>query len=220
MDLQELITDLLNTSTTYDSITIDRVILALLISFLLNLLIALIYQKTFKGVVYNREFKVSLVLTGLIVTLVLLPISSNIALSLGMLGALSIVRFRTAIKDPKDMVFTFWTIAVGIICGAGLYLVAIIGVPVIAVMLLGIERVHIRGPSPYLMVVHYNSEAEDALQKAVPKYKLRSRTVNDNIIELMGEVKLNDKEVPQMDALMEIKGVKDVSILSYTSDTS
>ncbi len=102
-----------------------------------------------------------LVLTGLVVTLVVLPISSNIALYLGMVGALSIVRFRTAIKDPKDIVFTFWTITVGIICGAGLYAVAIIGVPIIAVMLFVLERTRNQGPEPYLLVVHYTSDAED-----------------------------------------------------------
>ncbi len=220
MDIQQFITDLLSTTTTYTTITYDRVILALIMSFGINLLIFYIYRKTFKGVIYNRQFNIGLVLTGLVVTLVVLPISSNVALSLGMVGALSIVRFRTAIKDPKDIVFTFWTITVGIICGAGLYMIAIIGVPIIAIMLYVLERTNIRGPDPYLLVVHYTSDAEAPLQAALPKHKVRSRTVNADGIELMGEVRMNPKEILQVDNLLRIKGVKDASIVSYTSDST
>ncbi|MCW3983226.1 MAG: DUF4956 domain-containing protein [Candidatus Bathyarchaeota archaeon] len=219
-DLQQWLTDLLTPSATYETLTVDRVVIALVMSFLINLVIFYIYRKTFKGVVYNRQFNIGLVLTGLVVTLVVLPISSNVALSLGMIGALSIIRFRTAIKDPKDIVFTFWTITVGIICGAGLYIVAIIGVPVIAVMLVVLERTKIRGPDPYLLVVHYTSAAENAVQAALPKHKIRSRTVNADGVELMGEVRMSSKEVPQVDELLKIKGVKDASIVSYTSDST
>jgi uncharacterized membrane protein YhiD involved in acid resistance len=220
MDLQEILTDLLSSTETYASITADRVVIALLMSFVINLLIFYIYRKTFKGVIYNRQFNIGLVLTGLVVTLVVLPISSNVALSLGMVGALSIVRFRTAIKDPKDIVFTFWTIAVGIICGAGLYMIAIIGVPIIAVMLVVLEHTRLRGPEPYLLVVHYSSEAEAKVQAALPKHKIRSRTVNQDGVELMGEVRMNPNEVPSVDALLKIDGVKDASIVSYTSDST
>ena len=219
-DWEQLLSDFLNPPNAYQTLTIDRVVLALLVTFAINLLIFYIYRKTFKGVVYNRDFNVGLVLTGLVVTLVVLPISSNIALSLGMVGALSIVRFRTAIKDPKDIVFTFWAIAVGIICGAGLYMIAIVGVPVIALLLVVMERTSFRGPDPYLLVVHYSSEAEAAVQAALPKHKIRSRTVNADGVELMGEVRMNAKEVPRIDDLLKIKGVKDASILSYNSDST
>jgi uncharacterized membrane protein YhiD involved in acid resistance len=189
-------------------------------SFTINMLIFYIYRKTFKGVIYNRQFNIGLVLTGLVVTLVVLPISSNVALSLGMVGALSIIRFRTAIKDPKDIVFTFWTIAVGIICGAGLYMIALVGVPIIAAMLIVLEHTRFRGPEPYLMVVHYKSEAEAAVQAALPKHKIRSRTVNLDGVELMGEVRMNPNDVPKVDALLKIDGVKDASIVSYTSESA
>jgi uncharacterized membrane protein YhiD involved in acid resistance len=220
MDLQDFINQFINPSTTYSSLTIDRVVLALVFSFLINLGIFYVYRKTFKGVVYNRQFNVGLVLTGLVTTLVVIPISSNVALSLGTLGALSIIRFRTAIKDPKDIVFTFWTIAVGVICGAGLYLVAIVGVPIVAVMLLVLERTRLTGPDPYLLVVHYSSDAETAVQAGLPKHKIRSRTVNADGVELMGEIRMSSKEVPQVDALLKIPGVKDASIVSYTSDSN
>jgi uncharacterized membrane protein YhiD involved in acid resistance len=220
MDWQQALNDFLTPPNAYQSLTIDRVILALLTTFAINLLIYYIYRKTFKGVVYVREFNVGLVLTGLVVALVVLPISSNIALSLGMVGALSIVRFRTAIKDPKDIVFTFWVIAVGIICGAGLYMIAIVGVPVIALLLLVIERTSFRGPEPYLLVVHYSSDAEAAVQAALPKHKIRSRTASADGVELMGEVRMHSKDVPKMDELLKISGVRDASILSYTSDSA
>jgi uncharacterized membrane protein YhiD involved in acid resistance len=219
-DLQQLITDFLTPSTTYETLTIDRVAIALVMSFLINLLIFYIYRKTFKGVVYNRQFNIGLVLTGLVVTLVVLPISSNVALSLGMIGALSIIRFRTAIKDPKDIIFTFWTITVGIICGAGLYIVAIVGVPIIAFMLVVLNHAKIRGPDPYLLVVHYSGDAEASVQAALPKHKIRSRTVNAEGVELMGEVRMNSKDVPKVDELLKIQGVKDASIMSYASDTN
>lgn len=220
MSWEQLITDFLNPPNTYQSLTIDRVLTALLLDFAISLLIFYIYRKTFKGIVYTREFNVGLVLTGLVVTLVVLPISSNIALSLGMVGALSIVRFRTAIKDPKDIVFTFWAIATGIICGAGVYMIAIVGVPVIALLLVVLERTSFRGPDPYLIVVHYTSDAESAVQAAMPKYKIRSRTANAEGIELMGEVRMNAKDVPKVDELLKIKGVKDASVVSYTSGTT
>lgn len=219
-DLQQLITDFLTPSSTYASLTIDRVVIALVMSFLINMLIFYIYRKTFKGVIYNRQFNIGLVLTGLVVTLVVLPISSNVALSLGMLGALSIIRFRTAIKDPKDIVFTFWTIAVGIICGAGLYMIALVGVPIIAVMLVALEHTRLRGPEAYLLVVHYKSDAENAVQAALPKHKIRSRTINADGVELMAEVRMNPNEVPQVDELLKIYGVKDASIVSYTSEST
>jgi uncharacterized membrane protein YhiD involved in acid resistance len=219
-DLQQLITDILTPTTTYGTLTVDRVVIALIACFAINLLILLIYRKTFKGVVYNRQFGIGLVLTGLVVTLVVLPISANVALSLGMIGALSIIRFRTAIKDPKDIVFTFWTITVGIICGAGLYSIAIVGVPIIAVMLIVLEKVKIGGSDPYLLVVHYSSDAEASVQAALPKHKVKSRTVNAEGVELMGEVRMSSKDVSKVDDLLKIKGVKDASIMSFTSDAT
>jgi uncharacterized membrane protein YhiD involved in acid resistance len=219
IDWNQWITDFLNPPNTYQSLTVDRVLLSLIVTFIVNVFIFYIYRRTFKGVIYTREFNVGLVLTGLVVTLVVLPISSNIALSLGMVGALSIIRFRTAIKDPKDIVFTFWSVAVGIISGAGLYMIAIVGVPVIALLLLVLERTSFRGPDPYLLVVHYAGEAEEAVQAALPRYKLRSRSVNADGVELMGEVRMSSKEAVKVDEISRIKGVKDASLVSYRSDS-
>jgi uncharacterized membrane protein YhiD involved in acid resistance len=178
------------------------------------------YRKTFNAVIYTRNFNVGLVLTGLVVTLVTLPISSNIALSLGMVGALSIVRFRTAIKDPADIVFTFWAIAVGIISGAGLYMVAIVGSPVIGVFLFVLTHANIRGNDPYLLVLHYDAEADAQVQQALPKNKLRSRTVTQKGVELMLEVRMKSTETSKVDELLKVKGVSDASLVSYNADVA
>lgn len=99
-------------------------------------------------------------------------------------------------------------------------MIAIVGVPVIGLMMFVLERTSFRGPDPYLIVVHYTSEAEQAVQEALPRYKLRSRTVTAEGVELMGEVRMNAKDAPQVDALLKIKGVKDASLVSYTSDSA
>jgi len=176
MALNELLVMFFTASTTYQSITIERVILSLIISFAVGLFLFFMYRKTFTGVIYNRAFNISIVLTALIVTLVMIPISSNVALSLGTLGALSIIRFRTAVKDPKDILFMFWAIAVGILSGAGLYMVAIIGTPIIGLFLFILSRANFHSAETFLLAVHYSSDAEAAVQSSLPKNKLRSRT--------------------------------------------
>lgn len=220
MNLTEMLFDFLNPPNAYQSLTIDRVLLSLVVTFLVTLFIFYMYRKTFKGVIYTRNFNVGLVLTGLVVTLITLPISSSIALSLGMVGALSIIRFRTAIKDPADIVFTFWAIAVGIISGAGLYMIAIIGSPVVGLFLFVLSQVNLRSNDPYLLVVHYTSDAEEAVQKALPDNKLRSRTVTSTGVELMLEVRMKAKDTSKVDELLKIKGVSDASLVSYNADVS
>ena len=220
MTLEELIQEFLNPANAYQALTVERVLLSLIVTFGVTLFIFYMYRKTFSGVLYTRNFNVGLVLTGLVVTLVVLPISSNIALSLGMVGALSIVRFRTAIKDPADIVFTFWAIAVGIISGAGLYMIAIVGSPVIGLFMFVLSRASFRSNDPYLLVVNYSSEAEEAVQKAVPKHKLRSRTINPAGVELILEVRMKAKDASQVDELLKIKGVSNAALVSYNADVA
>ena len=218
--LEEILYEFLNPPNAYQALTIYRVLLSILVTFLVTLFIFYIYKKTFKGVLYTRNFNVGLVLTGMIVALITLPISSNIALSLGMVGALSIVRFRTAIKDPADIVFTFWAIAVGIICGAGLYMIAIVGSPIIGLFLFVMSRVNLRSNDPYLLVLHYSTDAEDAVQEALPENKLRSRTVTSAGVELMLEVRMKTKDASKVDELLRIKGVSDAALVSYNADVA
>lgn len=220
MNLDEMLSDFLNPTSAYLSLTIDRVLLSLIISFIVALFIFFMYRKCFSGVIYTRHFNISLVLVSLVVTLVILPISSSLALSLGMVGALSIVRFRTAIKDPIDVVFMFWAIAVGIISGAGLYMVALVGSPIIGLFLFVLSRANLRTNDPYLLVIHYTTDAEAAVQKALPENKLRSRTVTSAGVELMLEVRMKSKDASKVDELLNIKGVKDAALVSYNADVA
>ena len=181
MDLNELLTAFVNPTTTASDLTIERVILSLLVTFLISLFIFYIYKKTFRGVLYTRNFNIGLVLTSLVTAMIIIPISTNIALSLGMVGALSIVRFRAAIKDPTDIIFTFWAIAVGITCGAALYMVAVVATPVIGAFVIVLTRFDIGGSEPYLLVVHYLNKAEKMVKKEIPEHKLRSRTVTAEV---------------------------------------
>lgn len=220
MNLEEMLSDFLNPPSAYQSLTIDRVLLSLVVSFLVALFIFYMYRKCFSGVIYTRHFNIALVLVSLVVTLVILPISSSLALSLGMVGALSIVRFRTAIKDPIDVVFMFWAIAVGIISGAGLYMVALVGSPIIGLFLFVLSRANLRTNDPYLLVLHYTTDAEAAVQKALPENKLRSRTVTSAGVELMLEVRMKSKDASKVDELLKIKGVKDAALVSYNADVA
>ena len=220
MTWDELISEFLTPQNTYLALTIERVMLSLCVTFGVALFIFYVYRKTFNGVIYTRNFNVGLVLTGLVVTLVTLPISSNIALSLGMVGALSIVRFRTAIKDPADIVFTFWAISVGIISGAGLYMIALVGSPIIGFFLFMMSRANFRTNDPFLLVLHYTEDVEDAVQAALPQNKLRSRTVTSAGVELMVEVRMKAKDASIVDELVKINGVKDAALVSYNADVS
>ena len=220
MTLEELISEFMNPPNAYQALTVERVMVSLSVTFMVTLFIFYIYKKTFTGVIYTRKFNIGLVLTGLVVSLITLPISSNIALSLGMVGALSIVRFRTAIKDPADIVFTFWAIAVGIICGAGLYMIAIVGSPIIGFFLFVLSRVNFSSDDPYLLVVHYTNEADAEVQASLPENKLRSRTVTSAGVELMVEVRMKAKDASNMDKLLKIKGVKDAALVSYNADVA
>lgn len=220
MDINELMELFTNPTNLSTDLTVERVILSLLATFVISLFIFYIYKRTFRGVLYTRNFNIGLVLTSLVTAMIIIPISTNIALSLGMVGALSIVRFRAAIKDPTDIIFTFWAIAVGITCGAALYMVAIVGTPIIGAFVYVLCKMDIRGSEPYLLVVHYLSKAEEIVKKSVPEHKLRSRTITADGIELMLEVRMKKDETIDVDKLMNIDGVKDAALVSYNGDYS
>lgn len=197
-------------------------VLALGLALVLGLFIFLIYKKTFQGVMYSASFGVSLMALTLVTTLVILAVTSNVVLSLGMVGALSIVRFRTAIKEPLDIVFLFWSIAAGIVLGAGMIPLAIFGSVFIGVMLLVFVN-RKSGETPYLLVVQCRDDTSEhsvqtLIASAVKKSKTKSKTVSPNGIELSIEVRLKGEETQFVNQVAEIGGVKSAVLVSYNGE--
>jgi len=196
--------------------------LAMIVSFAIGLFIFLIYKKTFAGVMYSASFGVSIMAMTLITTLIILAVTSNIILSLGMVGALSIVRFRTAVKEPLDIAFLFWAIAAGIVVGAGLIPLAITGSIFIGIILL-IFVTKKSTDTPYIIVLNMdNDKAEsDALAMIKSKTKkslIKSKAVSKNGIELTVEVRLIDMSATFVNELLSIGGVNNAVLVSYNGE--
>ena len=204
------------------SFSILDMVIALALAFAMGLFINFIYRKTFRGVMFSKTFGVALMALTMITTLVILAVTSNVVLSLGMVGALSIVRFRTAIKEPLDIAFLFWSIAVGIVLGAGLIPLAVFGSIVIGGMLLLFAKR--RGAdAPYLLVLRCRNEAAEqaaaaALAGQVKRSAVKSKTVTDAGIELTLEVALSSAATSFVNALKSIEGVESASLVSYNGD--
>lgn len=200
--------------------TLIPIIVALLASFALGLLIYYVYQKTFRGVVYNQTFSVSLALLTILTTMITLAISSNIALSLGMVGALSIVRYRTAIKDPADIIFLFWAVGSGITIGAKLHYLALIGAVVVILMLFTIGR-KTSAREIFILIVHYTGEdiAGELRQTLRGKrFQVKSKTVRKDTVELAAEIEVKNNNTAFVDAIKEMPGVSDVSLIQYSGE--
>ena len=201
------------------SVNILDMVLALALAFGLGMFIFFVYKKTFSGVMYSSTFGVTLVALTMITTVVILAVTSNVVLSLGMVGALSIVRFRTAIKEPLDIAFLFWSIAVGIVLAAGMIPLAVFGSVFIGIMLLFmVNRKTYR--NPYMLVIHcenYESEraALDFVKKEVLRSALKGKTVQKDRIELNLEVRMKVENTDFINVLSEMQGVKDAVLVSY-----
>jgi len=197
--------------------------ITLIISFIIGLFIYMVYKKTYNGVMYSKNFNISLVGMTMITTLVIMAVTSNVVLSLGMVGALSIVRFRTAIKDPTDIVYVFWAIGTGIVTGAGLYLLAIIGALIIGVILV-IFTSKTTNEVPYMVVVNCsNSVSEkimmDKLAANVKKMNVKSKAVRGGQgIELNIEVRLKSNNTDFVNEISTLDGVNDVVLVSYNGE--
>ena len=201
--------------------TVGQMILSLVVAFGMGLFILLIYRQTFRGVLYSKGFAFSLILLAMVTALVIRTISSNPALSLGMVGALSIVRFRTAIKDPVDTLFMFWSITCGIMAGAGLYLIGIIACVGVGFLYFVISLFHKKSKSPYLLVVRYDPAKSANIGKALrilPKHRIKSRTMTRSGAEITVEVSLRDDEMTTIDKFLSVDGVMDASLVSYEGE--
>ena len=198
-----------------------RVVISLALALVIGLYIFFIYKKSFSGVMYSRNFNVSLILVTLVTTLVLMLISTNITLTLGMVGALSIVRFRTAIKDPIDTAFVFWAVGEGLALGVGFFDAAIIGGVVIGIFVLLLSAFKVRSAMPYLLVLHYSEAANGPIKqmiKQLPGARIRSKTAQRDGIELTLELRLRDNETGFVEKFLRVEGVYDASLISYQGD--
>ncbi len=198
-----------------------NVAVALIAALIAGVIIMLVYKKTFRGVLYSPSFTLTLILLCLVTAPVVMAIGSNVALSMGMVGALSIVRFRTAVKDPLDTAYMFWAITMGILIGSNAYVIAIVAVLGISVILLAISYLRLRSPNGYLLVLHYDEEAqvdiENTLKRSVRFYRLRSKTVTRSGAEMTVEVRL-DRRVNIVTDMLDINGVYDATLVACQTE--
>lgn len=201
------------------NLSISNIIMSLLAAFLCSMIIYLVYKKFFKGIVYSSSFNILLVLVSMITAFIVMTISSNIVLSLGMVGALSIVRFRTAIKDPLDVGFLFFSISIGITCGAGLYIMSFIATSFISVVYIVLVKLR-PNARVYLLIVKYDNSANEAVQKILKSLKntLKNKTSYQNKTELTLEIKLRSNNTAFVTQLSALEGVTSAVLIEYTGD--
>ncbi len=196
--------------------------LALILAFCLGLFIFLVYKKTFQGVMYSSSFGVTLIALTMITTLVILAVTSNVVLSLGMVGALSIVRVRTASKEPLDIAFLFWAIAAGIVLAAGMIPLAVVGSVFVGVVLL----VFVNRKSscdPYILVLQCDGqeserEAKEFLEAQTRRCVVKSKTARQGAVEVNFELRLKDGSTEFVNALSGMSGVRSAALVSYNGD--
>ena len=205
----------------FANLTPMKMVIALLMGFVVGVIIAFVYRKGYRGVLYSPNFAMTLVMLTLITTPVVMCIKSDIALSMGMVGALSIVRFRTAVKDPRDTAYMFWALTMGILLGAELYVIALVAVLGISVVLFLMTFVKFTTPNAYLLVLHYDEEAEydinQQLRRMVKQRRLRSKTVTRTGAEMTFEVRLDNKQ-DLVAAMLNIDGVHDATLVACQSE--
>ena len=197
-------------------------LLGLAAALVIGLFIFLIYKKTLTGVMYSSGFALTLVGLSLVTTLVIMAVTSNVVLSVGMVGALSIVRFRTAIKEPVEIVFLFWSLAVGIVIGAGMIPLAVIGSAIIGVILLLFANRKIKN-NPYLLVLSCKNEqseqsALELLRANTAHYIVKSKTITADGIELTAELRTKDASTAFVNAIAVLEGVENATLVSYNGE--
>ena len=204
------------------SFSVTDTIIGLLFSLVVGLFIFVIYKKTLTGVMYSTGFALTLVGMSMVTTLVIMAVTSNVVLSLGMVGALSIVRFRTAIKEPMEIVFLFWSLAVGIVIGAGMIPLAVIGSVIIGGVLLVLanRKTH---DKPYMLVIRCADPASEAAAMAIAgklhdKPHVKAKTVTKGGVEITAEVRLRDASTDFVGEISALEGVESAALVSYNGE--
>ena len=205
----------------FENLTPWKIIIGLIMGAIVGLIIAFVYKRCYRGVLYSPTFALTLMMLTLITTPVVMCIKSDIALSMGMVGALSIVRFRTAVKDPMDTAYMFWALTMGILLGAELYIHSLVVVLGISIILFVMTFVRFRNPNSYLLVVHYDDYAEteitQLLRRTVKQRRLRSKTVTRAGAEMTVEVRLDSKQ-DLVSAVLNIEGVHDATLVACQTE--
>lgn len=220
MNLSEIFnSSLMENAVSFSMIDIS---ISLLVSLVLGIFMFSVYKKTFSGVIYSASFGISLIAMNLITTLVILAVTSNILLSLGMVGALSIVRFRTPIKEPLDIAFLFWAISSGIVVGAGLIPLAVFGTIFIGFILWLLASKN-NNDTPYILIVNCEEENTESrileiIKSKTKKNQIKSKTVSNSGIELTIEIRLVEKSTAFMNELSELSGVTNVVLVNYNGE--
>lgn len=201
------------------NLTTSGFVMSMLAAFLCGMIVYTVYRMFYKGVIYNNNFNILLVMTSTVTCFMVIVISSNVVLSLGMVGALSIVRYRTAVKDPLDVGFLFWTVAVGVTCGAGLYLISIMGTVFIALVYIMLVKVRSR-KHQYLLIVKYQNEAAEAVRRQMLPLKkvLKNKTATQDQTELTYEVQVSADNTAFVTALSQVEGVTNAVLVEFTGD--
>ena len=204
------------------SVSILDMIITLILAFGLGVFIFLVYKKTYSGIAYSSSFGTTLIALTMITSVVILAVTSNVVLSLGMVGALSIVRFRTAIKEPLDIAFLFWSIAVGIVLAAGMIPLAIIGSIVIGVILIiFVNRKHYK--NPYIVVIRYDDHHSEEsvrsfLNDKTERCSVKSKTAQKGFVELNMEIRLKDDNTDFINHIADMDGVQSAVLVSYNGE--
>lgn len=197
------------------------ILVSMLLAFAVGLFIAFIYRKNYRGVMYSNNFSLTLVLMTLITCPVVMCIRESIALSMGMVGALSIVRFRTAVKDPLDTAYMFWALTMGILLGANQLFLTAVTTVVIAIMITVLIQIQIKGAASFLLVVRMDESAERAANQVIASLRtqrIKSKTVSSNGTEATYEIRV-DKPDALLNKLRSIQGVHDATLVAYTGES-
>lgn len=212
-------------SSFYDNITTFSLLdtaIALVLAIAIGMFIYAIYRKNFQGVMYSESFGISLVVMCMITTLVLLAVTSNVVLSLGMVGALSIVRFRTAIKEPMDVCYLFWAIGAGIVLGAGMIPLAVFGSLLIGILLLILVN-RKQNDNPYIFIVNCQDDNIEQqvygnMEKYVKRHVIKSKTVSSSGVEITMEVRLKEMSTEFVNKIASMQGVSNAVLVSYNGN--
>ena len=203
------------------TIAVGEIFASLIFAFLISIFIVFVYRKTYTGVIYSKAFSLCLILLTLVTAVIIRTINSNLSLSLGMVGALSIVRFRTAIKEPVDTIYMFWAISVGIMTGAGIYLIAVLASAMIGLLYFISYLMGFKVSSKYLLIVKYNVKDDNNIMEKInnlENIKLKSKNISKDVVEASYEIALKDNADTVLNEFKNNDKVLNVSIISYQND--